>query len=381
MNVTMYRKHHPKNCKSKDTQICKNQCPIWIRGTAPNGNYVRGPVNKTIRGNGPIEHDWERATKTVNTWENGEALVANATIEKWRDDYLANAVHENLAPETIRKHAYMFKRLVAFAQDHNIRTVRGFDVATTTSFRATWKVSPRTSRASLTCLRSLMKFAVARDWLSKNPAKELKSPQVPDSNAKPFDKDEMKRILAAAKSDPRTYAFIVTMRASGLRISDVTKLAVSELGDDNRLRLVQTKTRKAVNILLGDADAAVLRSVAHLNPNKKFFFQTGEAKSTSAAGNWSERLKEVFKAAKVPDGHSHQFRHTFSAEFLAMGKSIQDLSKLLGHDSVNTTIKHYNKWIQAAQDRLDVEVADTHDWRKDVEGTPKDNVRQMGRKA
>jgi integrase/recombinase XerD len=316
----------------------------------------------------------------VDTWENGEALVGNATIEKWRDDDLANAAHENLSPETIRKHSYMFKSLVAFAQKHNIHTVRGFDVATTRTFRGTWKVSPRTSRAMLTTLRSLMKFAVSNKWMAENPAKELKPPQVPDSNAKPFDKDEMRRILAAAKSDPRTYAFIVTMRASGLRISDVTKLAVSELGDDNRLRLIQTKTRKAVNILLGDADAAVLRSVAHLNPNKKFFFQTGEAKSTSAAGNWSDRLKEVFKAAKVPDGHSHQFRHTFSAEFLAMGKSIQDLSKLLGHDSVNTTIKHYNKWIQAAQDRLDVEVAGTHDWRKDVEDAPKDNVRQMGGK-
>jgi hypothetical protein len=50
MNVTMYRKHDPNNCKSKDTQVCKNQCPIWIRGAGPDGRYVRGPVNKTIRG-------------------------------------------------------------------------------------------------------------------------------------------------------------------------------------------------------------------------------------------------------------------------------------------------------------------------------------------
>ena len=190
----------------------------------------------------------------------------------------------------------------------------------------------------------------------------------------------MKRILAAAKSDPRAYAFIVTMRASGLRISDVAKLAVSELGKDNRLRLTQTKTRKEVNILLGDADAAILRAAAPLNSNKQYFFQTGDAKLTSVTGWWSERLKEVFKAAGIPDGHSHQLRHTFAAEFLAMGKSIQDLSKLLGHDSVNTTIKHYNKWIQAAQDRLDVEVASTHDWRLAVEDAPKGNVVQLAGK-
>jgi site-specific recombinase XerD len=77
---------------------------------------------------------------------------------------------------------------------------------------------------------------------------------------------------------------------------------------------------------------------------------------------------------------SHQLRHTFAAEFLAVGKSIQDLSKLLGHDSVNTTIEHCNKWIQANQDRLDAVVASTHDWRQAVEDAPKANVVQLAGK-
>lgn len=383
MKVTMYRKHNPEaGCTSKDTQTCRPTnayCPIYIRGCGPDGQYVRGPLKRILK-TGFIVRDWKQAQKLVEAWEEGKPSIANASIEKWRDDFLANARHEKLAPETIRKYVYMFKRLLAFAQENGIHTARGFDVATTTAFRATWKVGPRTSRAALTCLRSIMKFAVARDWLAKNPAKELKPPKVGDSDVIPFTKDEMKRILAAAKSDPRAYAFIVTMRASGLRISDVAKLAVSELGKDNRLRLTQTKTRKEVNILLGDADADILRAAAPLNTNKQYFFQTGDAKLTSVTGWWSDCLKEVFKAAGIPDGHSHQLRHTFAAEFLAMGKSIQDLAKLLGHDSVNTTIKHYNKWIQAAQDRLDVEVASTHDWRQAVEDAPKGNVVQLGGK-
>jgi hypothetical protein len=45
---------------------------------------------------------------------------------------------------------------------------------------------------------------------------------------------------------------------------------------------------------------------------------------------------------------------------------------------VNITIQHYNKRIQAAQDRSDVEVASTHDWRQAVEDAPKDNLVQIG---
>jgi integrase/recombinase XerD len=391
MKVTMYRKHNriayvdgveTVGCTSKDSQHCKpadSYCPIYVRGTGPDGQYVRGPI-KSILKTTHVVRDWKEATKLVEAWKEGKPSISNASIEKWRDDYLANAAHENLSSETIRKHAYMFKMLVAFAQKNNIYTVRGFDVATTRSFRATWSVSPRTSRAMVTTLRSLMKFAISNKWLAENPAKELKV-KVPDSDARPFTDDEMKSILTAAKSDPRAYAFIRTMRASGLRISDVTRLAISELGDDNHLRLIQTKTRMPVDILIGDADAAILRSAAELNPNKKFFFQTGAAKPTAAACNWSDTLKEVFRAAGVPDGHSHMFRHTYAEKFLKMGKSIQDLAKILGHKSVNTTIKHYDKWTKGRQERLDVEMSATHDWCQDVEGAPKNNVRQMGSNA
>ena len=75
-----------------------------------------------------------------------------------------------------------------------------------------------------------------------------------------------------------------------------------------------------MNILLGDADAAILRSVAHLNPNKHFFFQTGKAELAAATDMWRERIKAVFKAAGIKGGKPHTFRHTFAAEFLADGQ-------------------------------------------------------------
>lgn len=382
MTLEIYRRHNKDYCTSSDSIRCKPlnaNCPIYVRGIAPTGVYVRGSLKIWAK---RIIRDEADARKFIEKWER-EARTPESIhvpLTKWRDDFMADAASQNLDSETIRKYKYLFKQLIEFADAKNLHHVRQFDVVATASFRATWKISPRTAAATLGRLRSIMNFAVARDWLSKNPAKELKPPQVPVSDVQPFTKDEMKRILAAAKDDPRTYAFIVTMRASGLRISDVTVLDITALSDDNRLRLIQTKTRRAVTILLGDADAAILRSVAHLNPNKQYFFQTGNAELAAATDMWRERIKAVFKAAGIKGGKPHTFRHTFAAEFLAMGKSIFDLQRLLGHESVKTTEKFYSKFIKANQDRLDSETKATHHWRAGLETAAPGNVRPISGK-
>lgn len=40
-------------------------------------------------------------------------------------------------------------------------------------------------------------------------------------------------------------------------------------------------------------------------------------------------------------------------DLLEKGVPLEEVSKLLGHESVKTTEKHYSPWIQGRQDRLD----------------------------
>jgi site-specific recombinase XerC len=67
----------------------------------------------------------------------------------------------------------------------------------------------------------------------------LVGPKLKQNPTLPFPKDDMAKILKAAQSDEvdhRVEAFILTMRYSGLRISDVATLAVDSL-KRNRLKL------------------------------------------------------------------------------------------------------------------------------------------------
>ena len=187
--------------------------------------------------------------------------------------------------------------------------------------------------------------------VDENFAAHLVAPKVRQVPTLPFSKDEMTRILKAAelpKVDKRAKAFILTMRYSGLRISDTATLSVDSLEGD-RLRLHQAKTGEYVSVLLPHDVAALLRAT----PTKtNYFFWTGKSKISTVTGKWRARIAEVFRLAKVV-GHPHRFRDTFAVALLEGGASIETVSVLLGHQSIRVTEKHYNPWIKTRQDALD----------------------------
>jgi integrase/recombinase XerD len=46
-------------------------------------------------------------------------------------------------------------------------------------------------------------------------------------------------------------------------------------------------------------------------------------------------------------------RDTFAVHLLSKGVPLEEVSKLLGHESIKTTEKYYAKWVPSRQDRLD----------------------------
>ncbi len=60
---------------------------------------------------------------------------------------------------------------------------------------------------------------------------------------------------------------------------------------------------------------------------------------------------------------SHRLRDTFAVDLLEKGVPLEEVSKLLGHESIKTTEKHYSKWMKGRQDRLDSLVSAT--WKQE----------------
>jgi site-specific recombinase XerD len=231
MNV--YRRHNPAKCKYTSRFEYRCKCPIWVDGRK-NGRRILESLKL---------RDWNRANELVRHWEREDEKPIKKeqiTIEDWRDQFLQNAAARSLSTGTMRLYKLLFRQLISFAADYGISLANSMDLNALTKFRSTWLVAPRTATKKLERLRSIYKFAVQRKLVNENYALALAAPKVKPTPTLPFPKDDEIKILKAAESpkvDPRIKAFILTMRYSGLRISDVATLAVDNL-NGNRLNVV-----------------------------------------------------------------------------------------------------------------------------------------------
>jgi integrase/recombinase XerD len=348
-----FRSHNPQKCKftSRADRRCK--CPIWVVGRDRNGLFVRKPLHRFLK-QPTFIRDWTKAQEDLRRYELGETdTTPKPTIADWRDKFLNDSEARNLSHETIRKYKLLFSQLEKFAAVKGIVTADKIQLDDLTEFRATWEDGPLSSLKKLERLRSVYRFAVKRKWVTENLAKEIKTPVVPDNPTLPFTDEEMKRILAAAKQSKRyaansVYVFILVMRYSGLRISDVTMLARDSVSG-RRIKLYTAKTGAHVSMLLPQFVVDALSLVKSRNP--KYFFWSGESTMEAAVSLWRKRLAEIFKDAKI-DGHSHQFRDTFAVALLSSGVSLEHVATLLGN-SVKVVQKHYAPWETKRQDALD----------------------------
>jgi integrase/recombinase XerD len=351
--LVVYRRHNPAKCKFTSRSEYRCKCPIWVTGTDKDGKFLREALN--IR-------DWNRANELVRKWDvegSKPTRVERVTIDDWQKKFIQEAEAANLSGETLRKYRHLFRQIQDFARDKGIRNVASLDLTTLDDFRATWNDGPLSSSKKLERLRSIFKFALVRKWISENPATNLKSPQIDEKPTLPFPEHEMSQILKATvlpEVDVRVRAFVLTMRHSGLRISDTTALACASLTADDHLQLYQAKTGEYVSVLLPAFVAGALRKVTHRNP--AYFFWSGTSKLSSAVSVWRKRLAYVFKKAKTKHGHSHRFRDTFAVAMLQNGVTLEDVSTLLGHTSIRITQKHYSPWVKTRQDALDKAVAE-----------------------
>ena len=95
------------------------------------------------------------------------------------------------------------------------------------------------------------------------------------------------------------------------------------------------------------------------------FWNTGTGKEQSTVTKWQHDLRKLFKDAGIySQGNmlSHRLRDTFAVDLLEKGVPLEEVSKLLGHESIKTTERHYSKWMKGRQDRLDRLV--TEAWKK-----------------
>jgi integrase/recombinase XerD len=285
--------------------------------------------------------------------------------------------NQGITEKVVDKYTRELARLRVYCEHHSVFTVQGITRELLTGFCATWPaLYPSTyTRAKVReRVRSFLRYCYEAQWIPRiPPLPKIKIEELPTM---PLTADEYTRLLDAIygtiegkERQAQVHALIQLMRWSGLAIRDALTLKRAELQHDKKKKLyrivtARQKTGTHVSVPIPLDVAQELLTV--LNGNPEYVFWSGIGDEESITKNWAKYyISPLFKAAKIQnEGHmmSHRLRDTFAVDLLEKGVPLEEVSKLLGHESIKTTERHYAKWVKSRQDRLDTLVVEA--WKK-----------------
>jgi integrase/recombinase XerC len=200
----------------------------------------------------------------------------------------------------------------------------------------------------LSAVRSFYRYLVREELLAANPVQETSSPKLDKRLPEFLTPDEAARLMSAP--DPATprgqrdRAFLELLYASGLRVSELAGLTLTQTDLDTReIRVIGKGSRERI-VLMGLPAAAALtvylndgrqRLAAGTGSNAVFLnYKGGRLTARSVQGILSRYARQAGIDKNV---HPHTLRHTFATHMLDGGADLRVVQELLGHSSLSTT--------------------------------------------
>ena len=199
----------------------------------------------------------------------------------------------------------------------------------------------------LAAIRSFFKYLLRHGAISKNPAELISTPK--KENRLPFHLDiDQATTLMEAPSDDEKYALrdraiLEMLYSSGLRVSELTSLNISEvdlsggmvrvMGKGGKQRIVPVGSRavEAIREYLEDRDELTGTGPLFLNTRGDRINRRSVTRIVDT---------HVLRIAAFKHISPHILRHTFATHMLEGGADLRAIQELLGHASLSTTQKY-----------------------------------------
>jgi integrase/recombinase XerD len=210
------------------------------------------------------------------------------------------------------------------------------------------RMATRSIARHITTLRNLYSHLIEKGVLDADPTAHLTPPKQWQSLPKYLNKkqiDDLLNVFDGSKPQGlRDRAMLELLYATGLRVSELCKVRVSELeptmgvvrvtGKGNKQRIVPVgkSALHAVEQYLGDGRARLLKG-----RSSPYLFVTNRGGAMSRQAFWQLLGAYGKKAGIFHDLTPHVLRHTFATHLLEGGADLRSVQTMLGHSDISTT--------------------------------------------
>lgn len=312
----------------------------------------------------------KRVTKRFKTKEDAEDWLSSNRLKIKSDDFIEPSqvtigewlltymelYKQNLRASSYNHYLHHIKILAPIAhlrlQDDNTLVLQRF-------FNSL-DLKPQT----ITHIKALLSEAVYRavdlGLVKRNYVRGIVVPKINRDAPAVFTTDEVQAILKAAKNHS-IYPLIVVGFNTGMRLGELVSLHWSDY-DGRYIHVRRTVSNKVISmftktdtsrrdIILPDSVVALLNEMRQKNKSNPLVFpsRSGVAlRYNSIYATW----KRILHEAGVEYRNFHVLRHTHASQLIAMGIPITEVSKRLGHKTVETTMSTYSHAIKGNDSRI-----------------------------
>ncbi len=268
------------------------------------------------------------------------------------DGYLDHLrIERRLAPNSVESYARDLVHLGRFAAGRGVALTDLDRPALEAFVRALMGagMSPRSVARIVAATRGFYRYLLIGRRIAANPADDLQPPRAWATLPKYLSVEEVDTLLAQPDvSTPRGLrdrAFIEVLYATGLRVSELVDLKVSDVNLEGGFLTTKGKGSKERLVPIGDEAVAWLskylrgarQSLLGRRTSPRVFVNARGGDALTRMGVWKLLKAYGIKAGVGTRLSPHVLRHSFATHLLERGADLRAIQVMLGHSDLSTT--------------------------------------------
>jgi integrase/recombinase XerD len=267
------------------------------------------------------------------------------------DEFLERIwLEEGLARNTLTGYRQDLQQFVGWLHGVSHKTLLQAEYADIQDYIASrFKTSkPRSTSRLIASLRRFYRFCLREQYIVADPTLQLESPKLPRSLPKSLSEQEVEELLQAPDiNDPiglRDRAMLELLYASGLRVSELVQVKVTEVSLSQGVVRVTGKGSKTRMVPMGEiAVEWIARYLQQARPQimqqrlSDHLFVTQRAQGMTRQAFWYLIKRYALMAGVKHAISPHVLRHAFATHLLNHGADLRVVQMLLGHSDISTT--------------------------------------------
>lgn len=266
------------------------------------------------------------------------------TLEKGLAAFADTLLGKNRSETTVRAYKTDILQFIAFLHENNVAVTHIGDVTKVDVLEYLAALSKRgltgVARArKLSALREYFRFCESLGLLEKSPTAGIDTPKREKHSRQYLRSDEFTKMLSLAGGNPRDYAILQVFLQTGIRVSELAGLTLTDVDLHKPAITVRGKGNSEREIALEKRGVQALKNYLAVRPQSlsEIIFLNYQGTPISERGIRKLVVKYTKNAGITKRASCHTLRHTFATYKAEKGVSPFQLQQWLGHANLNTT--------------------------------------------